>query len=143
MTRLGAKKKRKMGTWVLEARQPEEGEVLVFSGESGMMATGTSRKVIDDRAYSEEEVKIACEWTLVFMLMFENINSARWGIKCMEMAWLYPHGSYRHVFWWSARLLCREIGGEQPTLEQFRSYLDWKLAEFEPEGHIHRDGPVW
>ncbi len=102
-----------------------------------MMATGTSRKVVDDREYTEDEVKIACEWTLVFMLMFKNTNTARWGLDCMEMAFQYPTHSYRYTFWWSARNLCRNY-----SLEDFREYMANKFVDIE-KGFLRRDGPVW
>lgn len=137
MTRLGAKKKREKNTWTFNPPSLKEGEVVVFSGVDGMMATGTSRKVVDDREYTEDEVKIACEWTLVFMMMFKDTNTARWGLDCMEMAYQYPMHSYRYVFWWSARNLCRNY-----SLEDFREYMANKFVDIE-KGFLRRDGPIW
>lgn len=141
MTRLGAKKKREREAttyWTYDPGPPlEEGEVVVFTGEHGMMATGSHRKVVEDREYTEDEVKVACEWTLVFMLMFKNTNSARFGLDCIELAMSYPMHSYRYTFWWSARNLCRKY-----TLEDFRSYMADKFVDIE-RGYLRRDGPVW
>jgi len=143
MTKLGAKKRRENNTWTLKPLEREEGQTICFTGPSGMMATGGSRKVIDEREYSEEEVKIACEWTLVFMLLFHDRNSSRWAIKCMELSWEYPQGSYRSIFWWSARTLCNERGHDPFTLEDFRQYMANKTLDFEPTGWIRKDGPTW
>jgi hypothetical protein len=143
MTKLGAKKNREKNIWTYDGHDREEGEVICFTGSSGMMATGGGGKTVDDREYGEEEVKIACEWTLVFMLLFGNRNSSRWAIECMELAFEYPHGSYRHIFWWSARTLCNERGHSPFTLEEFREYMASKTLDFEPTGWIKKDGPQW
>lgn len=138
MTRLGAWKKRQKNTWTYNPGPPlEEGEVRLSVGENGMMATGGGRGVTDDRLYTEEEVKIACEWTLAFMLMFHDTKSAKWGIRCMELSWQYPGHSYRYEFWWAARNICKGY-----SLEEFRSYLADKFKQID-EGILHRDGPVW
>lgn len=99
--------------------------------------------VKEEREYTEEEVKIACEWTLVFMLLFNDRSKPFFAIKCMELSWVYPQGSYRSIFWWSARTLCTDRGHKPFTLEDFREYMENKTLDFEPTGHIKVDGPRW
>lgn len=122
MSRIGARKKRLKSEWVLLPGPPEPTEPPLPT---------------DDREYTEEEVKIACEWSLVFMLLFAgHEREGEWFRICVEQAWSYPSGSYRNVFWWSIRYLPRH------GMEDFRKYLPWKINEYD-SGRIRRDGPRW
>lgn len=33
--------------------------------------------------------------------------------------------------------------GDGHSLDEFYEYFHWKWREFEPTGHIRRDGPMW
>lgn len=126
MSMLGARKLReRRDTWVYVGRQ-DEPEPL---------------PTIDPREYSEEEVRIACEWTLVFMLMFKDPKEkGQWYVMTTDLAHTFPQGSYRYCFFWGLRFYyMMTVPG---TLEAFRDYLDWKISQFD-EGFIHREGSVW
>lgn len=90
--------------------------------------------------YPEEQVKQACEISLMLMLMFvdRRRHPERWLLICQRESFHYPQGSYRSVFWWAMRTLHEEGS----TLDDFREYLAWKLEEFNC-GNIRREGPRW
>ena len=95
----------------------------------------------DYEILEEDEVKTACAVALLFMLLHvprTEKNSWFWYKVCAEAAWSYPQGSYRHVFWWSMRIL----RDPRETLEGFSDYMKWKLEEFD-SGRIRREGPRW
>jgi len=131
MSKLGAKKKREKEQWVcFSGAPPEPPPPPPWAGE---------------REYGEEEVKIACELSLLFMLWHNppkrgKVMDGRWAVTCMEQSAQYPDGSYRHVFWWSMRIL----RDPKENLDTFRSYLEWKLGSTTPvgsEGTV-RDGEL-
>lgn len=105
----------------------------------GKTSTYSKKPKVWSRTYNEEEVKIACEWTLVFMLMFRDPKARHgaWYEMTTTHSCRFPMGSYRYIFFWSLRFL-----GEKAGLDGFREYLAWKLAQF-TDGHVRREGPVW
>lgn len=113
------KKKRRKSIWVLVPKAPEPLEP----------------PPVDEREYTEEEVKTACELSLFFMLLFVS-DAHRWFMICVEQSCSYPLGSYRNTFWWSMRYI------PSHGMEDFRTYLPWKINEFD-SGRIRRDGPRW
>lgn len=123
MSMLGARKLReRRDTWAYVGRQDEP----------------ELPPTIDSREYSEEEVRIACEWTFVFMLMFKR-GQGQWYVMTTDLAHTFPQGSYRYCFFWGLRLYGST---KYETNEAFREYLDWKISQFD-DGAIRRDGPVW
>jgi hypothetical protein len=123
VSKLGAKKKREQGWILIPFSEPPPPEPFK-----------------EDRVYAEEEVVLAGELALLFMLMFVDREKepGRWYRLCVENAWSLPVGSYRQNFFWAMRGL-REEGTD---LDSFRQYLKWKTNEYDV-GHIHRDGPRW
>ena len=124
MSRIGAKKKKQNsggGEWIA---------FPVFHSEEP-----PKELPAEEWNYTEEQVKIACEWSLVFMLLHKK-DSRDWYPICVETSHTFPDGSYRSVFWWSLRTI------KKFDLAEFRKYLPWKLNEFE-SGRIRREGPVW
>lgn len=96
--------------------------------------------IVDPREYSEEEVRIACEWTFVFMLMLRDPRKqGQWYEMTTTLAHSFPQGSYRYCFFWGLRYYGSK---KRETLEAFREYLDWKISQFDG-GIIRREGPRW
>lgn len=128
MSMLGARKMRERrmlaSTWVFVPRPPEP----------------EPPPITDPREYSEEEVRIACEWTFVFMLMFRDPKKrGQWFKMTTDLAHSFPGGSYRYCFFWGLRYFGTK---KNESLETFRGYLDWKIKQFD-DGIIRRDGPRW
>jgi len=88
---------------------------------------------------TKENVITACALCYVFMFLLKDREEDSWWCYCQEQSCLYPHGSYRNVFWWSLRIL----GDGRENEEEFFEYFAWKWREYEPTGHIRRDGPLW
>jgi hypothetical protein len=87
--------------------------------------------------YDEQQVKIACELSLFFMLLHMK-GRMKWYEICVERAWEYPMGSYRDVFWWALRLL----PDDNYDLAKFRDYLEWKISQYD-KGIIRREAGRW
>lgn len=91
------------------------------------------------REVTREQAVEACAVQLAFMLLLmESSRNDHWWAYCQRESTKYPHGSFRNVFWWSLRTM-----GDGHSLDEFFEYFHWKWREFEPTGHIRRDGPTW
>lgn len=93
---------------------------------------------------TEEQVKVACELTFLFMLMHMDplADSGAWYEVCTNESFKHPGGSYRQVFFWALRFYGQQ---DAPTLtahEDFREYLDWKLEQYK-SGMILSEGVKW
>jgi hypothetical protein len=136
MSKLGARKNRERDVWMLIPHAAVDSEECVYP------------------EYSEEDSKLGCELGLLFMLMHIDPQKerGRWYHIATKEAWSHPSGSYRNVFFWSIRFLGErytekneetgEMERKYMDLDEFRSYMSWKLEEFN-SGRIRREGPVW
>jgi hypothetical protein len=125
VSRIGAKKQRQksMGEWVLTRSPSSLQDPVPLPAE--------------EWNYDEQQVKIACELSLFFMLLHMK-DRMGWYRVCVDMAWSFPSGSYRDVFWWAMRFL----PDDNYDLSKFRDYFEWKFGLYE-RGELRRDAGRW
>lgn len=92
-----------------------------------------------DVPVTAENVELACELTLLFMLWhIPERTLGEWYRTATDLAWQFPMGGYRNVFFWSVRTMAMEKPG---SLDEFRAYMEWKTGEF-ATGRIRREGKL-